>query len=99
MASPRRPARLVPMVLPLLHGPPDAGRRPATDQTLESDPPACAADRAPLRAGRSDLPPAAAPGASALGLRQPQNLMVCTRGAARAAGRPPGLQESCPRRL
>ena len=68
MASPRRSARLVPVVLPLLHGPPHAGRRPPPDQAMESHPPAYPADRAALRAGRPDLPPAAAPGAAALGL-------------------------------
>ena len=34
----RRSARLVPVVLPLLHGPPHAGRRPPADQALEGDP-------------------------------------------------------------
>ena len=31
------------MVLPLLYGPPHAGRRPAADQAMESDPPSRAA--------------------------------------------------------
>ena len=48
-----RSARLVPMVLPLLSGPPHAGRGRAADQALESHAPACAADRTALRAGRS----------------------------------------------
>ena len=48
MGTSRRPARLVPMVLSLLHGAPYAAGGPATDQTLEGDPPARAADRAEL---------------------------------------------------
>ena len=49
-------------------------RGQAADRPLEGDPPACAADPAQLRAGRSSLPPAPTPGAAALGLRQPQDL-------------------------
>ena len=70
----RRSARLVSMVLPLLYGPAHSRRRRAADQALESDPPPCAADRAQLRTGRCHLPAAAAPGAAALGLRQPEDL-------------------------
>src|SRR5262249_50589690 len=64
----RRSSRLVPVVLPLLHGPASGrGGRPP-DRPLEGD----AAPRFPgpeaLRAGRSNVPAAPAPGASALGL-------------------------------
>jgi hypothetical protein len=69
MNSPRRPARLVPVVLPLLHGPAHAGRRPPSDQALEGDPPPRSASREKLRAGRTHLPQAPAPGAAALGLQ------------------------------
>ena len=48
-----RSARLVPMVLPLLSGPPTARRGRAPDQALESHAPACPPDRAALRTGRS----------------------------------------------
>jgi hypothetical protein len=65
---PRGSARLVPMVLPLLHGAANARRGSAADQALEGDPPPRPADRAQLRAGRSSMPSAAAPGAAALGL-------------------------------
>jgi hypothetical protein len=68
-SSPRRPARLVPVVLPLLHGPAHAGRRPPSDQALEGDPPPRSASREKLRAGRTHLPQAPAPGAAALGLQ------------------------------
>ena len=69
MDSPRRPARLVPVVLALLHGPAHAGRRPPSDQALEGDPPPRSASREKLRAGRTHLPQAPAPGAAALGLQ------------------------------
>jgi hypothetical protein len=65
---PDDPRGLVPVVLPLLHRPPHAGRGPPPDQAMESHSPAYPADRAALRAGRPDLPPAAAAGAPALGL-------------------------------
>ena len=81
MDSSRRSARLVSMVLPLLHGPPAARRGSAADRTLEGDAPAHQADPAPLRAGRSHVPQAPAAGAAALGLRQPQDLMVLRSGA------------------
>jgi hypothetical protein len=74
----RRPARLVSMVLPLLHGPADAGRGCAPDQALEGDPAAHRADQKTLRAGRPDVPAASASGAVALGLRQPQDLNTVT---------------------
>src|SRR6185436_13428990 len=71
-----RSARLVPMVLPLLHGPPHPrGGRPA-DQALEGDPASRPTGRAKLRARRFDLPQAPAPGAAALGLRQPEDLIA-----------------------
>ena len=60
--NPEDPAWLVPVVLPLLHGPPPARRRPATVPAMEGDPPARAANRAALRAGRPGLPPATAAG-------------------------------------
>jgi hypothetical protein len=44
------------------------------DPAVEGDAPAHPADRAPLHAGRSRLPPAAAPSPPALGLRQPEDL-------------------------
>src|SRR6185437_12458351 len=69
-----RSARLVPVVLPLLHGPALAGRRPAADQALEGDPAPCPAGAEILRARRPAVPAPAAPGVAALGLRQPQDL-------------------------
>ena len=69
-----RPARVVPVVLPLLHGPANARRGQPADQALEDDPAARAADRKELRERRHPLPAAAASGAAALGLRQPQDL-------------------------
>jgi len=38
MDSPRRSARLIPVVLPLLHGPPYVGRGRTPDQAVEGDP-------------------------------------------------------------
>ena len=67
-------ARLVPVVLPLLHGPAHAGGRPPANRAVESDPAPRAANREALRAGRPALPAATAAGAAALGLRQPQDL-------------------------
>ena len=66
---PRRSARLVPMVLPLLHGPPPAGGRRAADQTLEGDSPPRSANPEELRARRFALSPSATSGAASLGLR------------------------------
>ncbi len=65
---PVRPARVVPVVLPLLHGPPDARGRPPADPALEGDPPPRPASPEELRAGRTHLPQTAAAGAAALGL-------------------------------
>src|SRR3954467_7648015 len=62
MDPPRRPARLVSMVLPLVSRPPHARRRPAPDRTLESDPPSRSPDQATLRTGRPVLPQTPAPG-------------------------------------
>ena len=45
----RRSARMVPMVLPLLHGPANARRGCATDQALERYAPPCGANQTPLR--------------------------------------------------
>src|SRR5262249_42484360 len=76
MDSSRRSPRLVPMVLPLLPGPPAARGGPAPDQALEGDSPARPADRAQLRACGSRMPAAPAPGAASLGLRQPEDLSL-----------------------
>ena len=70
----RRSARLVPMVLPLFRRPAHAGGRRAADQALEGDEPPRRANSSPLPTRRSILPTAPAPGAAALGLRQPQAL-------------------------
>src|SRR5579862_1491327 len=74
LGPPRRSARLVPMVLPLLHGSPHAGRRCPADQALEGDLPPRSANPEKLRTRRFAVPQAATPGAAALGLRQPENL-------------------------
>src|SRR5262249_30092630 len=74
MDSSRRSARLVPVVLSLLHGPPPARRGSPPDQALEGDASPCPPDPAALRAGRSHVPQTPATGAAALGLRQPNNL-------------------------
>src|SRR5690349_5346830 len=89
----RGSARLVPVVLPLLHGPAAARRGPAADQALEGVPPAHRPDPQELRARRSLLPPAPAPGAAAMGLRQPEDLSAITliakgTGVAGGPGRP-----------
>ena len=52
----RRPARLVPVVLPLLYGPPHPRRGCPADQALEGHAPPRAPNSAPLRAGRRHLP-------------------------------------------
>jgi hypothetical protein len=72
--SSRRSTRLVPMVLSLLHGPAHDERRCPPNQALEGDPTAHRADQTALRARRPNVPPASAPSAVALGLRQSQNL-------------------------
>src|SRR5262249_13715234 len=69
----RRSVRLVPVVLPLLHGPAHAGR-PAADRAVESNPAVRAPGADTLRARRFALSAATAAGAVALGLRQPQDL-------------------------
>jgi hypothetical protein len=48
MDSSRRSSRLVPVVFPLLSRPPSSRRGRTADQTLEGDPPACAANSAKL---------------------------------------------------
>ena len=63
-----RSARVVPVVLPLLHGPADARGRPTSDQALEGLPATHQSDQDELRAWRSVLPPKTATGAAALGL-------------------------------
>ena len=63
-----RSARLVPVVLPLLHGPAAARRGRPPDRALEGDEAPRAANQETLRAGRSDVPAAPAPSALALGL-------------------------------
>src|SRR6478672_13907983 len=65
---------MVPVVLPLLHGPSHAGGGPAADPPLARDAPAHPPDRAQLRTGRPRLPATPAPGPAPLGLRQPQDL-------------------------
>ena len=49
----RRSARLVPMVLPLLHGPPHAGGRRAPDQAMEGDATTHQADQVNCEPGTS----------------------------------------------
>ena len=66
-------ARVVPVVLPLLHGPQNRRRRPA-DSTLACDRPTRGSDSEALRTGRSRLPKAAATGRPSLGVRQPKDL-------------------------
>ena len=66
--TPRRSARLVPVVLPLLSRPPHARRGQATDRPLESHSPPCRSVAARLRARRSMVPPAPAPSLVALGV-------------------------------
>jgi hypothetical protein len=58
--SSRRSARVVPVVLPLLHGAANAGRGCPSDQTMEGHSPPRGAGQTQLRARRSDLPPATA---------------------------------------
>jgi hypothetical protein len=62
------PARLVPVVLPLLHGAPTGRGGCTPDQALESNPPPHCTDQAALRARRPDVPAAPAPSVAALGL-------------------------------
>src|SRR5262244_1154602 len=63
-----RPARLVSMVLPVLHGTTNTRRGRSPNKALESDPAPSQPDPAKLRAGRFDVPQAAAPGSATLGL-------------------------------
>src|SRR5829696_3029840 len=65
-----RSARLVPMVFPLLHGSATTRRGRPPDRALEGDEAPRFANQETLRARRPDVPPAPAPGAVALGLRQ-----------------------------
>jgi len=74
LAARRRSARLVPMVLPLLHGTTDARGGQAPDQAPEGVSTAHCADHTELRAGGSLLQAAPAAGITALGVRQPQDL-------------------------
>src|SRR5829696_3853839 len=69
-----RSARLVPMVFPLLHGSATARRGRPPDRALEGDEAPRCTNQETLRAGRPDVPPAPAPGAVALGLRQSEHL-------------------------
>jgi len=73
VALPRRPTGVVPVVLPLLHGPEVRGRR-AADQEVESDEEARRADREALHARRHRLPHQAEAGAAELGLRQQEDI-------------------------
>lgn len=65
---PARPARLVPVVLPLLSGASPAGGRSMADQTLESLRPPCRTDPGQLHARRPWLPAAATTGPSSMGI-------------------------------
>src|SRR5712672_3992930 len=76
MDSSRRAARLVPVVLSLLHGPPLTRRGSSPDQAMEGDETTCPPDPAALRAGRCHVPQTPATGAAALGLRQPKDLTL-----------------------
>ena len=69
-----RSARVVPVVLPLLHGPAFTGGGRAPDQTVESNSAACRPGQTALRAGRPDVSTATTTGVAALGLRQPDDL-------------------------
>src|SRR4029079_16636256 len=69
-----RSARLVPMVLPLLHGATNARRRQSPDQTVERNPPSRPSASACMRARRFVVSQTAAAGAPALGLRQPKTM-------------------------
>jgi hypothetical protein len=69
----RRPARLVSVVLPVLHGAAARGRR-AADPALAQYAPTREPAQTALHARRPALPSAAAPGLAALGLRFPQAL-------------------------
>jgi hypothetical protein len=60
-------ARLVPVVLPLLHGPAAARRGRPPDWALEGDEAPRVANQETLRAGRSDVPAAPLPSALAMG--------------------------------
>jgi len=62
MDTPRRSPRLVPMVLPVLHGATNARRGRSADQTLEGNSPSCASASACLRAWRCLVPQAATVG-------------------------------------
>ena len=76
---PDDPAGLVPVVLPLLPGPADAGRRPAADRALEGHAAPRGPDQEELRARRPELPPAPAAGPTALGLRLQRALVAAYR--------------------
>ena len=72
--SSRRSARLVSVVLPLLHGAAHARRGRPPDQKMEGDEAPRVAGQETLRAWRSHVPPAPTAGALALGLRQPDHV-------------------------
>src|SRR5262252_3745477 len=83
----RGSARLVPVVLPLLPGPPRPRRR-APDSPMARHSPSRSGVAARLRVRRSRVPAPSASGAAALGLRQPQTLMrVLVAGATGFIGR------------
>src|SRR6187402_3607010 len=65
--------RVVPVVLPLLHGPQNRRRRPA-DSTLAGDRAARGGDSEALRTGRSRMSEAPAAGRPSLGIRQPEDI-------------------------
>src|SRR4051794_32543049 len=68
-----RPARMVPVVLPISHGAAGPRRRPA-DPEMESDGTPCRPGTKALRSRRPRVPAEAETGSSALGVRQPDAL-------------------------
>src|SRR5687768_6297292 len=73
MDSPSGSARLVSVVLPVLHGAPRP-RRCAADQAMARDRASRGGDSEALRAWRSRVPPAPTAGRAPLGLRQQKDL-------------------------
>jgi hypothetical protein len=65
----------VPVVLPLLHGPPLPRRRTA-DQTLAANRAACRPGEKELPQRRPPMPPTTTPGIAALGVRFAENVIV-----------------------
>src|SRR5207342_1620869 len=67
---------VVPVVLPLLHGPQNR-RRLSADSTLAGDRAARGGDSEALRTGRSRMSEAPAAGRPSLGIRQPKDMSAC----------------------